>query len=195
MYGETPFRLLSEKICIMATTRFWAPLLILFFGSLSISKWNKFILNHDLDSCGSAYAICARTRSLDIAILLGNEVSHRESTQAKKLQVIYRLGSSGPSRFVMLLLLGGDIEMNPGDKRGKKIPCGKCSKAVRKNQAGIQCDQCRNWFHVNANCCEISPAMFCILKNSSCAWICPQCGLPNSFFIHSFILRQLDGFF
>ena len=105
------------------------------------------------------------------------EAGYRECIRAKKSLVVIRLGSNGHSQLVMLLLLGGDIEVNPGDKQ--KFSCGICSKPVRKNQARIQCDQCSNWFHVNANCCEISPAIFSILENSSCTWICPQCGLPS----------------
>ena len=179
------------EYCIMAVTRFWAPLLILFFSSLSISKWNKSMSNHDLDSCGSFYAISARIRSLDIATLLGKEAGYRECIRAKKSLVVFRLGSNGHSQLVMLLLLGGDIEVNPGaDKR--KFSCGICSNSVRKNQARIQCDQCSNRFHVNANCCEISPAIFSILENSSCTWICPQCGLPS--LSDSFFDSSMDSF-
>ena len=36
--------------------------------------------------------------------------------------------------FHLLLLLGGDIEVNPGEG---KFPCGICSEPVKSNQLGI----------------------------------------------------------
>lgn len=85
----------------------------------------------------------------------------------------------------LLLLLGGDIEANPGQW---KFPCGICSKPLKSNQMGIQCDECEQWFHVRPDCCDLSNEMYEILANSSCSWICPLCGLPNysdSFFDNS----------
>ena len=73
----------------------------------------------------------------------------------------------------MVLLLGRDVEPNPGNK----FPCGICTKPLKINQKGNQCDECNSWFH--SKCCDISPAMYNILAKSSCTWICPQCGLPN----------------
>jgi hypothetical protein len=37
------------------------------------------------------------------------------------------------SSLIRLLILSGDIALNPGPV---KYPCGKCSKPVRKNQKG-----------------------------------------------------------
>ena len=75
----------------------------------------------------------------------------------------------------MILLLGGDVQLNPGDKW--KFPCGIYTKPVKINQKGIQQDECHSWFH--SKCCCISPTTYDILAHSSCTWICPQCGLPN----------------
>lgn len=49
------------------------------------------------------------------------------------------------SSFLRLILLSGDISLNPGPV---KHPCGKCSKPVRKNQHAIVCDNCTYWFHL-----------------------------------------------
>ena len=46
----------------------------------------------------------------------------------------YKCGSSVFFHFKLLLLLGGDIEVNPGQW---KFPCGICSKPVKSNQMGI----------------------------------------------------------
>ena len=49
------------------------------------------------------------------------------------------------SSFIILLLLSGDIASNPGPV---KFPCGICNKPVRKNQRGIQCEDCIMWHHI-----------------------------------------------
>lgn len=58
-----------------------------------------------------------------------------------------------------------------------KFPCGICSKPVKINQRGICCDSCDRWYHTR--CCLIGDHMYDILANSSCLWICCDCGLPN----------------
>ena len=75
--------------------------------------------------------------------------------------------------FMNLMILSGDIQQNPGPHY--RYPCGECSKPVRTN--GIQCDSCDKWYH--AKCCSASRNMFNLLTNSSCVWICCNCGLPN----------------
>ena len=49
-----------------------------------------------------------------------------------------------------LLLLAGDVELNPGPVR---FPCTVCQKPVKCNQRGIQCSICDNWTHAK---CEVS---------------------------------------
>ena len=44
-----------------------------------------------------------------------------------------------------LLILAGDVAMNPGPFR---FPCRVCTRPVRSNQRGIECDVCRQWCHV-----------------------------------------------
>ena len=92
-------------------------------------------------------------------------------------------------RFLLsVLLLGGDIQLNPGPNW--KYPCGVCNKAVRRNQKGIQCDHCDLWYHTK--CCSIGDKMYQILANSSCTWMCVDCGLPS--FSDSLFETSLDSF-
>ena len=77
--------------------------------------------------------------------------------------------------LLSLLLLGGDIELNPGPNW--KFPCGSCNKPVKKNQKGIQCDQCNLWYHTK--CCAVGDDSYYLLANSSCSWLCVSCGLPS----------------
>ena len=48
---------------------------------------------------------------------------------------------------------------------------------VKCNQRGIQCDYCDKWYHTR--CCAMSDHILDSLANSSCIWICTNCGLPS----------------
>ena len=135
----------------MSATRFWAPLLFLFFISSLKLKWDQTTLNPSRCNCAA------------------NAVMFREFSRAKSWNFCYRFRQRGLPQFTLLLLLGGDIELNPGDKW--KFPCGNCLKPVKSNQKGIQWDECDTWFHVSSKCCDISPDMYDILANSSCTCI------------------------
>ena len=95
--------------------------------------------------------------------------------------------------FVLkLLLLCGDIDLNPGPQW--KYPCGVCNKPVRSNQKGLQCDYCDRWFH--SRCC-VNDYIYDSLVNSSCLWICCDCGLPSfssSLFDSSSDIETLNRF-
>ena len=147
----------------MNATRFWAPLFLLIFASSLKHKWSR----RGLKVTRSNY-----TKQL---------VLFREFSQSKSWNICYSFHQRGLPQLAMVLLLGGDVELNPGDKW--KFPCGICTKPVKTNQKGIQCNECNSWFH--SKCCNISSAMYNILAYSSCIWICPNvacriCRTPSS---------------
>ena len=81
----------------------------------------------------------------------------------------------------LLILLSGDVESNPGP--GPKFPCGVCSRAVKLNQKGIQCDACDVWFHTK--CDRLPDSEYMRLTNTEDPWYCSTCSLPplsDSFF-------------
>ena len=70
-----------------------------------------------------------------------------------------------------LVLLGGDIETNPGPV---KFPCTICGKPVKCNQMGVCCDECENWTH--AKCCGLSVGEYQeMAAMEDFPWICPSC--------------------
>ena len=77
---------------------------------------------------------------------------------------------------VLLLVLCGDVQTNPGP-RPPKYPCGICSRAVRHGQEGIQCDHCDDRYHVQ--CIHMSTPVYIALQNSDVSWLCDHCGMPN----------------
>ena len=77
--------------------------------------------------------------------------------------------------IAMLLVISGDIEMNPGHK-GQKNLCGMCSKLVRKNDRAVKCNDCENWIHTR--CANITVAQYEEMKTSKENWYCPKCVSP-----------------
>jgi len=77
-----------------------------------------------------------------------------------------------------LLILSGDVSLNPGPF---KHPCTVCSKCVRSNQKALECDGCQMWAHIG--CVGVSKKLYSELEaKSQFSWHCPTClfsELPN----------------
>ena len=70
-----------------------------------------------------------------------------------------------PPLCYWLLLLAGDVEANPGPV---KFPCGSCSRPVKVNQAGVQCDVCDYWLH--KQCISMTDSEYESLQHSDEPW-------------------------
>ena len=95
-----------------------------------------------------------------------------------------RPNSSHCLLLICLLVLCGDIQVNPGPS---KCQCGLCNKVVRSNQDAIECEQCLVWYHLN--CLGMSTQTY---ENhgleSHLVWICSKCMFSNfstSFFTNN----------
>ena len=77
--------------------------------------------------------------------------------------------------FHLILLLGGDIYVNPGPNW--KYPCVACKKPVKANQDGILCDDCEVWFH--PKCVHIDEQEINAPDDLNKNWSCLQCILPG----------------
>ena len=70
-----------------------------------------------------------------------------------------------------LLLLSGDVALNPGQVR---FPCVVCHFPVRSNQRALLCDDCGFWCH--CKCCSVSKAQYhCFQLQKHFSWTCPSC--------------------
>ena len=86
------------------------------------------------------------------------------------------------------LFRSGDIRTNPGPL---KHPCGLCSKPVKRNQKGIECEDCFEWFHTN--CIFMSTQSYqTFADNTKLVWMCNRCMFPN--FSTSFLLSKSSDF-
>ena len=93
-----------------------------------------------------------------------------------------------------LLLLCGDIEVNPGPV---KYPCGLCDRPVANNHRGLECDGCVRWYHIK--CGGVSGKLYKDFTNNQqgFTWICPQCAMPSfrSSFFEDLIEHASDNSF
>jgi len=73
--------------------------------------------------------------------------------------------------IAMLLLLSGDIALNPGPV---KYPCTVCNLAVRTNQRALLCDQCG--FSMHCSFCGVNKQQYQLYQNEvKFNWICLRC--------------------
>ena len=82
---------------------------------------------------------------------------------------------------LLALLLGGDIELNPGLNDSTISLCGYCQIKVEWKERALGCDneECKVWFH--KACLEMCSTEYYRLERegSRCAWICNPCDVPN----------------
>lgn len=69
-----------------------------------------------------------------------------------------------------ILILAGDISLNPGPV---KFPCKVCRKAVKNTEKGILCDACEKWLHTE--CINIYEETYVRLGEEETTWKCPKC--------------------
>ena len=92
--------------------------------------------------------------------------------------------------IILLLLIAGNINPNPGPI---KYPCGTCGKSCRSNQRSIQCDTCDIWTHWK--CVSSNIQEYYRLSSSDEEWSCHSCALPNftdSFFDNEVTIKNSD---
>ena len=82
-----------------------------------------------------------------------------------------------PKHLILLLLLAGDVESNPGPIRTARNKCNICSKTCTKKQRAIQCDSCDQWYH--STCLHMNTPVYIALENKDVSWHCLQCGMPQ----------------
>ena len=87
------------------------------------------------------------------------------------IQTSLKPGQHAVMVMLVLLVLSGDVEANPGPIRH---PCTICSKCVRNNQWATLCSKCGMWTH--AKYCGVSISEYQNLSDcEDDLWLCPGC--------------------
>ena len=101
--------------------------------------------------------------------------------------------SKSNSLWIIMLLLSGDVEVNPGPET--KWSCGICQYPVIWSQEGVACDGCELWHHKSS--ISLCSDDFQLLERSNIAWKCCKCDSINcdTFTFHSFELQASNSFY
>ena len=93
-----------------------------------------------------------------------------------------------------IILLAGDIQLNPGPPIANVFPCALCELPVTWSTAGICCDECDVWHH--KSCLNMPSIDYSNLANPANEWKCFKCNTINnsSFTFHSFCSDSLTSF-
>ena len=76
--------------------------------------------------------------------------------------------SKGTNLFI-LIILAGDIEMNPGPR----FQCGLCKKYCKASDRLLECEECEKRFH--ASCSNLSDNELLRIESGDGAWYCTIC--------------------
>ena len=76
--------------------------------------------------------------------------------------------SKGTNLFI-LIILAGDIEMNPGPR----FQCGLCKKYYKASDRLIECEECEKRFH--ASCSNLGDDELLRIESGDEAWYCTNC--------------------
>ncbi len=102
--------------------------------------------------------------------------------------------ANAPTCLLIILLVSGDIETNPGPGNKSIFPCGYCDKPVNWSQRGVACDECDHWYH--KSCIEMCTRDFDQLNLSNVSWMCCRCHTQNipSFTFHLYELATSNQY-
>ena len=97
-----------------------------------------------------------------------------------------------PFLVMLLLLLSGDISLNPGPLSDGLFPCGVCQLAVSWSHKAVACDNCDVWVH--KSCASMDSVMYEQVENLT--WKCYCCRSVNvsSFVINAYNLPTANSF-
>ena len=102
-----------------------------------------------------------------------------------KSKTFIRSRPSNTTPTLLIIILSGDIQVNPGPT--SIYPCGCCELPVTwDHQRAVCCDNCKLWYH--SECIELSSSKINVLQFSNISWICCHYESLNvdSFTYHSY---------
>ena len=71
--------------------------------------------------------------------------------------------------LLILIILAGDIEMNPGPR----FQCRTCKKYCKAAEKAIKCEDCEKRFH--ASCVNLGPVELQKIESDNDSWYCSNC--------------------
>jgi len=128
------------------------------------------------------------THQQNITSLLNPRLSYCRKRPITQPGSIYQKTTTS----ILIILLAGDIELNPGPTRANIFPCGLCDRPVTWSNEGVCCDCCSIWHH--RSCIELCTEDYELLQRSNVQWMCCKCDSINvtSFIYHSYEIENVS---
>lgn len=117
-------------------------LLLTVLFSLQLLRHRNYNLILATSTAESPYTIRFSPINLELNAL--NVIAMVKRSSHLSLTLFLWKAPLGRVTISCLIVLSGDVEVNPGPC---KYPCTMCSRPVRNNQEGVQCDGCDLWTH------------------------------------------------
>ena len=146
--------------------------------------------NNNQTSCSTLYTAVSFSTTHIKGFSFAETVNVQQGKQTHARATKHANSSLG----ILLLLLAGDIQMNPGPGNRSVFPCGCCDIPVTWSQEGVCCNNCSVWYH--KSCEDLSSRNMSYLGRSSVIWHCCKCDSINvdSFTFNSFELNTSNVF-
>ena len=88
---------------------------------------------------------------------------------AKRSEGIRSFKPSKGTNLFILIVLAGDIEMNPGPR----FQCAICKQYCKASDRLLECEKCEKRFH--ASCSNLGDNLFLRIASGDAAWYCTNC--------------------
>jgi hypothetical protein len=100
----------------------------------------------------------------------------------KKSRLSNNISNTDPKKhatymLLSILLLSGDVELNPGPNNSTIYLCPFCDVDVKYGMKALQCEDCDMWYH--KTCVSMCTQDYRNLENNSISFICCRCDHPN----------------
>ncbi len=124
--------------------------------------------------------VVVATRDVTETFPLATLSTNRKYSGIKPNPYNHAKSDTSPTQSLLhvMLLLGGDIEMNPGPGLASIFSCGYCELPVTwEHSRALCCDGCDVWYH--GTCIDMCTQDFEYYAQENVAWICPKCDNIN----------------
>lgn len=184
----------------MSSNPFFVIILVTLSSTLLIRASNQAATNHTAQGHGCRNPLPVVTLSqsfLEHRSILSVAPIFLNANARKGLDLNTKSKKQNRKRTLVfiLLLLGGDIELNPGPRQRQSqiFPCGYCERQVNWSDRALLCDHCNIWYH--GSCTDLNTKMFNSLAEKSASWACYKCHHQNySCIVQSHALETSNKF-
>ena len=136
--------------------------LMLVFG-LCVWKWTSSVTTLDPNQrCSIGFDCSASVIAQSLACT-------RKLGKCRSSEGLRSFNPSKGTNLLILIILAGDIEMNPGPRS----QCRLCKKYCKASEKSVKCEECEKRFHTS--CISLDEKELLELESGNGSWYCTNC--------------------